>query len=202
MSELTGTKLHIVECSIELFAERGYSGVSVRDIARLVGIRDASIYSHFASKDEILSTIFELMRQEVEASLPSGAELDAILERSSARRFLEQGFRLFKKRMSIPRQRQIYLVLLREQYNDGRAAKLWKEYLDHTLGYMATAFRKMIEHGCLPSTDPVQLSESYVYALMALRGEYVCRLSRGEDVSPLEERIMRHREFFLGQAGI
>lgn len=40
--------------ALELFAAQGYDGTSVRDIADGVGIRAASMYHHFASKEEIL----------------------------------------------------------------------------------------------------------------------------------------------------
>ncbi len=42
-----------------LFAERGFSAVSMRDIARSVGLQQSSIYNHFDSKQSIL---IELLR--------------------------------------------------------------------------------------------------------------------------------------------
>ena len=43
------TKEKITETALDLFSQRGYDGVSVRDIARAVGIRESSIYNHFQS---------------------------------------------------------------------------------------------------------------------------------------------------------
>ncbi|MDJ0639300.1 MAG: TetR/AcrR family transcriptional regulator [Paracoccaceae bacterium] len=37
-----------------LFAERGYEGVSMRDIAGSVGVQQSAIYNHFASKQHLL----------------------------------------------------------------------------------------------------------------------------------------------------
>jgi AcrR family transcriptional regulator len=48
------TKQDIVRASGALFARHGYAGTSVVDIANSVGIKDASIYNHFKSKQEIL----------------------------------------------------------------------------------------------------------------------------------------------------
>ena len=41
------TKQKIIEESLKLFSEKGYEGVSMREIASAVGIKGASIYNHF-----------------------------------------------------------------------------------------------------------------------------------------------------------
>ncbi len=48
----------LVEAS-RLFAERGYHGTSTRDIAEVVGMRQPSIYSHFATKHLILAELLD-----------------------------------------------------------------------------------------------------------------------------------------------
>lgn len=44
----------IVGVASRLFSSIGYEGTSMRDIARDVGIKPASLYTHFSSKEEIL----------------------------------------------------------------------------------------------------------------------------------------------------
>ena len=39
---------------MDLFAEKGYTETSVRDITAVVGINPSSIYNHFSSKEDIL----------------------------------------------------------------------------------------------------------------------------------------------------
>ncbi|GLI55705.1 hypothetical protein PM10SUCC1_12190 [Propionigenium maris DSM 9537] len=52
------TKIRIMEESLSLFSEKGFKGTSVREIAKRVGIKGASIYNHFKSKEEILKSLF------------------------------------------------------------------------------------------------------------------------------------------------
>lgn len=47
----------IVTAAARFFAERGYAAVGMRDVAEAVGVRGASLYHHFASKEEILYAI-------------------------------------------------------------------------------------------------------------------------------------------------
>ena len=47
----------IIKTASALFSERGYSAVSMRDLAEAIGIKAASIYNHVSSKQEILSLI-------------------------------------------------------------------------------------------------------------------------------------------------
>lgn len=47
------TQERLLDNAIELFAERGYAGVSMRDIAASVEITPAAIYHHFASKEAL-----------------------------------------------------------------------------------------------------------------------------------------------------
>lgn len=53
------TKSAILRAAAALFQERGYTKTKVVDIARAVGITPASLYWHFASKEDILVEYLE-----------------------------------------------------------------------------------------------------------------------------------------------
>jgi TetR/AcrR family transcriptional regulator, cholesterol catabolism regulator len=50
-------KQEILNKSEILFKDKGYSAVSMRDIANVMGMKAASLYNHITSKQEILSII-------------------------------------------------------------------------------------------------------------------------------------------------
>jgi AcrR family transcriptional regulator len=66
MRETTGTpagprgekRAHILEAATRVFANRGYHGARVSDIAREAGIAYGLVYHYFRNKEEILDTIF------------------------------------------------------------------------------------------------------------------------------------------------
>ncbi|MEU1205510.1 TetR/AcrR family transcriptional regulator [Nocardia sp. NPDC005825] len=49
------TRERILETAIGLFAQRGFEACTVRDLADAVGIKPPGLYSHFKSKEDILS---------------------------------------------------------------------------------------------------------------------------------------------------
>ena len=50
-------KAEILSVAAKLFRERGYSAVSMRDLAQALDIKAASLYNHITSKQEILVLI-------------------------------------------------------------------------------------------------------------------------------------------------
>jgi TetR/AcrR family transcriptional regulator, cholesterol catabolism regulator len=70
----------IEDAASALFHAHGYSGTSVRDIARAVDIQGASLYAHVTSKQDVLwsivettATRFEAAADAIEAADPGGA---------------------------------------------------------------------------------------------------------------------------------
>ncbi|MBX9646196.1 MAG: TetR/AcrR family transcriptional regulator, partial [Xanthobacteraceae bacterium] len=51
------TRERILAEALNLFAESGYGGASMRELARRVGVRESSLYNHFAGKAAILEAI-------------------------------------------------------------------------------------------------------------------------------------------------
>ena len=77
----TSRRREIEDAASTLFRERGYSGTSVRDIARAVDIQGASLYAHVASKQDVLWSIVERVaaRFEAAADLVEAADPGAVV---------------------------------------------------------------------------------------------------------------------------
>src|SRR5258708_35843880 len=50
----------VLDTAAAVFAEKGYAGASTRDIAERLGVRQASLYYYFPSKESALGAICEL----------------------------------------------------------------------------------------------------------------------------------------------
>ncbi len=50
---------HLLDSARQLFAERGYHAVSLRELAQVVGMHAGSLYAHIESKDALLQELIE-----------------------------------------------------------------------------------------------------------------------------------------------
>ncbi|MBX3270616.1 MAG: TetR/AcrR family transcriptional regulator [Sandaracinaceae bacterium] len=66
--------------ALRLFAERGYAGASLRELARRVGVKQPSLYHYFTSKDELVEQLIEHIPTLIETSaeIPPPPTLGAV----------------------------------------------------------------------------------------------------------------------------
>ena len=75
--KLKGTKYKIFLAAVQLFSNKNYNAVSMREIADLVGIRVSSLYNHFKSKEDILLSMYDYYSVNLAALCPN---IELILE--------------------------------------------------------------------------------------------------------------------------
>jgi AcrR family transcriptional regulator len=74
----------IVREARELFRHHGYDGASMQDLATRVGLKKASLYTRFPTKEALVSEVLTLTNDELFDDLPEGDALAAygvVLER-------------------------------------------------------------------------------------------------------------------------
>lgn len=148
-----GTKERILDIALELFAQNGYLGTSMSDIAKQLGFTKAALYKHYASKQEILDQIVERMNQmdyeraeeyEMPETEPDGfAEAYMHTPIEKIRIYSLAQFDHWTKETFSANFRK---MLTLEQYRDPKLAQLHHDYLaGGPLEYMAAIFRKLAD---------------------------------------------------------
>jgi AcrR family transcriptional regulator len=87
-NETGPTARRILDAAEALFAERGFAGVSVREIAGRVGLNQASIYNHFPSKQALYEAVLDRGLRPIRDLLAEGAP--ALRTEEARSRVLEQ----------------------------------------------------------------------------------------------------------------
>lgn len=75
--KLTPKMQDILEASLLLFAEKGYSNTSTKDIARSAQVAEGTIFKHFGSKENLLyASILPILSQSLEDLVPANLKDD------------------------------------------------------------------------------------------------------------------------------
>lgn len=62
-------KEEILDVATRLFAERGYEGTSMNDVAERVGMRKASLFYHFTTKDALYEAVLDRLVASLQTAL-------------------------------------------------------------------------------------------------------------------------------------
>ena len=147
------TKERILETALELFAQNGYLGTSMNDIAKQLGFTKAALYKHYTSKQEILDRIVERMNEmdyerAKQFEMPEGnlTEIVAAYQKTpieKVRAYSKAQFLHWTEEDFSSRFRK---MLTLEQYRDPEMAQLYQKYLaTGPVDYMAAIFRGLTD---------------------------------------------------------
>ena len=147
------TKERILETALELFAQSGYLGTSMSDIAARLGITKAALYKHYAGKQEILDRIVQRMN-ELDAARAAAYEMPGAAAEGFAQAYLNtplDRIRAYSTAQFDHWTREQFSANFRkmltlEQYRDARLAQLYQENLaSGPVKYMAAIFRPLTD---------------------------------------------------------
>ncbi|QBD77125.1 TetR/AcrR family transcriptional regulator [Ktedonosporobacter rubrisoli] len=65
---IAARRKQILDAATQVFAEKGFHRATIKDIARVAGIADGTIYTYFASKTEVLLAILHRLNESTERS--------------------------------------------------------------------------------------------------------------------------------------
>jgi len=74
-----GRREDVLAAALELFAERGFHGTAIPDIADKAGLAAGTIYRHFASKEALVNELYRRSKLALGAAILGGVPLDADL---------------------------------------------------------------------------------------------------------------------------
>ncbi|MCK6547928.1 TetR family transcriptional regulator [Myxococcota bacterium] len=171
----------IVDAAVEVFAEKGFFGARVAEIAEAAGVADGTIYLYFKSKDDILIAIFEEKMAEIlvrfHALLDEHDEPEAKM-----RRYVTEHLRLVAEQ---PELMQVLTVELRQ------SARFMKEYSPQAFGKYLALVGGILEEGQKKglfrrNLDPAVFRRALFGAIDELAREWVLRGSRDASHPNLE----------------
>ena len=192
------TRNRILEVSANLFAHRGYDGVSVHEIAARSGIRESSLYNHFKSKNELLNALFERFIREIPLTRPPEPELDRMIALMEPPELLKSLILISSRGIGGILANTAMIINL-EKFHNPRAAALYFDYVvREPAAFYERLFVKMIEQHKIKAIDARTFAEQYNYAYIAITKEYYMVESGFTDLPAVMEKLKQNIDFFCG----
>lgn len=132
----------ILDAALDLFAQRGFHGSSVRQIARAVGVNEATLYHYYPSKAAILDAIIDLF---IEAGHPAdevppdpGLSLGVLLRRFAA---------VVLERSRSPREQKLVRLMMIEGPRLAVAGRYpFLRLMEESMARVSALFEFLMEH--------------------------------------------------------
>lgn len=200
------TKEKIFDVSIDLFSQYGYDGVSIRQIAKEVGIKESSIYNHYQSKESILESILsyyinEMLKEEAPVMQPK-ENLNMDFDH-----FYKEGIDRFISKLSEEKMMKITRIFLVESYHNEKIKKFVKEaIIGYAINGWEDLFNLMKEMNFIKKdADIKQLAESfYYYGLFLLYEHFIINYPEDDEkfLIDFKRRTTNHMKILFNSVKI
>jgi len=168
-----GTKELIMDAAIDLFSKWGYDKVSIREIAREVGIRESSIYNHYKGKEEIMDTVINYFITALAQADPFDVPIEVLLEKFGAEEFMKMGARSYLQNINTPRIAKIWRIISIELFRNDKVRIFFKSTMvEVPVAAWAETFRLMMELGYIRKCDTRLLAQEFFYHCIYLFFNY------------------------------
>ena len=198
------TKEKITEEALTLFAEKGYKGTSVKNIADAVGIKDASLYNHFRSKQEIFDSIVELISKHIsdisqtlgvpqydKQGIPM-SDFFIKIDLDGLKKITRESFVFY---LTDPYISRFWRIAHMEQYaNPEIYAMFRKIFMEDAISYQEKLFKEMMEQGVFYPGDARATAISFYSPIYLLLSMYSNQPERKEEALEILDRQVE--EFF------
>ena len=151
------TKERILEAALTLFAENGYDGTSVEQIATEVGIKAPSLYKHYKGKEDILNALID--SAEVRYEEMFGSERNTGKVPKDPEEFIQVTMGRIAFTIKDPVIRKTRMLLVQEQFRNERIAEVTTRHqLDGIQRMFAKIIEGMMDAGIFRKDDPALLA--------------------------------------------
>lgn len=193
------TKDKILIEALSLFSVFGFSGVSVRDIAKEVGIRESAIYKHYKNKQQLFDTIVEVsanrienLQEELISKFNHNVNTKEVFPIDIIQEIYCDIFLFYLTDDVLSKFRRMMTI---EHFKNNELNEKFKDmFIEKTLSYQREVFRELIDDGKVNGTNQDIMAIHFYSPIFMLFFRYD---SEDDKIDEALNLIKKHiKEFF------
>ena len=199
------TKNKILEVSLALFSQKGFEGVSVREIAKEVGVRESALYKHYKNKEDILDKIVEEMillihKTYEQQRVPESVKIEVAEEyrNITEEQLCEMSWNIFEMFTEDSKLSNFRKLLVQEQFHNKAFAECYnKFFLEGVINSQAKTFLQLVNNGFFHKGDERIIALHFYGPILLLFQLYDCEpQKKGEIKEMLFEHVRAFGEHY------
>jgi len=160
------TRQAILDAALDLFADKGFFGTSLRDVAAAVGVRESALYNYFKSKEALFEALILADQHTKIEQLTATADGPM----SDARAVLEALAITSLERFADPRHEKLFRILMSDGLRLARSGRInLFERMGDGRERLHAVLRRLIREGWLRDADPQLLAFAFTGPLLIWR---------------------------------
>jgi len=191
---MRNTKRLILETALELFSQKGFTAVGIRELCGAVGIKESSVYYHFTNKQEIFESLLHDFKEIIASMQRNFDSKTKVITGFSEESFIAVGRTYLTNCLLDKRILKFIRMLSIEQHVNKEAAKLYQELLfEAPLKKNEKAIEKLIASGCFRDGDIPYMAEEYYAPLFCIFQRYFSSGNVTDEIlKQANERLAAH----------
>jgi len=203
--EITSTKHKILVCATDLFASKGYTETTIRELATAAGIKEASLYNHFPSKNAILEYILK-EHSEIHDKSFFYDRLHTLKENPTAEGILSCMKLVFPEGKEEYYLKQLYVILQEQHRNPAVREFVSQQFILNNEKAIKTLIHTLMEFGILrKDTDADFWAKTHSSLLYAFSSRSLLGIGdneKGYTGMDMSQLLLKMYEIMLKTCGV
>ncbi|KUO74480.1 MAG: hypothetical protein APF81_14645 [Desulfosporosinus sp. BRH_c37] len=192
------TKNQILETAAQMFAFKGYDNVSIRVIAKGVGVKESSLYNHFKCKKDILDVLLKEFAVRAQYTRPTYEQLEKMMSIMSLEEILKNI--MFSVGRNIDAILENTAIIIQsEKFRNQQAAEAYYKYLViEPAAYYQNLIDMMNQKEMIKYKNVQKIITQYCYTATAVSQEFFMAKQGYGSIEESVKRMLETIEFFCG----
>jgi AcrR family transcriptional regulator len=198
------TQEKIIDAAIDLFAQKGYNNISIRNIAAAVGIKESSIYKHYASKNQILQKILQYPLTRIYTIAERDDTTEQLITKMGVDGFLSESGTVFTNWITDPTTVKVLRIFYIELYHNDQIMQSYVNLVNQGEMFWASVFNTMMKQGLIKPADPQMLASEFLAVFWnAFTDYFLVQYGRtsGSFMDLHSASLASHTKYFLKTIG-